>query len=279
VIRFPFSGFIVVTILPLAVGPASGALLNWPATSDDWNPLTAGGAYYTDPKKDYNPDRIDIVGTSTVTAGGWYFDDYGPSSPDTQLMFRMRLSQGNPLGNYVWQILIDTDGVTSGNTAIDYSLQVNNSGASQVELLAAVDLGTGQQRGGPNYNDVEFNTTALWSGALADYSRIVDPVDDGQHIGDGTADAWIDWGIPWSEFAAVTGVAYGSTIQVQLSTSASHSVINKDHPHDLGPKSPVSGGFSDVILVPEPASLTLLCIAGVCLLGFYLYRRRNCKAA
>jgi hypothetical protein len=237
----------------VVAAPANGGLIHWPVADGLWHPLMVGGAVYTDDAGDVSPKCVDVVGTAAAPAGLWFLYDGGTSDQaDDELMFRLRLSQGatnghdypGNLGHYVWQVIFDVD----GDDLIDWSLQVDNSGDNEVELLQAIV-------GGPTFGDVVLSSTQTWSGSLTDHSRLVDPTGDGQHVGSGTDDAFLDFGIGWADFSAATGLEQDDMFSVGLATSTSHSTNNKDNPPDL------PTGLADVVLVPEPDTAVMLGLA------------------
>jgi hypothetical protein len=210
------------------------------------------------------------VGSSTVPGLLWsYADNTTPDRSDDELMFRIRVGKGaqnsraypGNLGQYVWQIFIDSGGFAG---SIEWSLQLDNSGNGRVGL---VELTTG----GPTYADLVFSTSPAWTGSLEGFSRLVDPTGDGIHIGDGPADAFVDFGIPWADFAGAVGLPLHGSFRLGLSSSTSHVTTNKDFPGDLASTSSVATALSDPIGTPEPSTLFLIAVGG----GLLLIRRRS----
>jgi hypothetical protein len=180
-------------------------------------------------------------------------------------MWRIRLEEWVPMTpTVVWQVFMDID----GDGGIDFSMQLDMSGDNEVELVAAIT-------GGLTFGDVDLNTTAVWSGAVADFSRVITPTGDGSAFGGGGDDAFLDIGMPWETFAALTGASGSKPIYFGLSSSATHSGINKDLPFSLTAGDLVADGFSDAIFgIPEPSTFSLIA-AG--LLGLVSFARRTVR--
>lgn len=249
-------------LLGLSLVAASGAravIMNWPATDAGWIALRSGGVFYSDPVGDISPDWLDVVGdTTSFAAGYWAFSDAGTpgDSSDDEIMFRIRLEESKTNPSAVWQVFMDTD----LDGLVDYSFQVDESGDNAVELVAALV-------GGVTFNDISLDTTQLWSGSIAGFSRVVEPTGDGSTFGGAGDDAFLDFGMPWDTLSAITGASPDSPIRFGLSSSASHSAINKDLPFTLSGSDFVAAGFSDDVLgIPEP-STALLVGAGVLILA------------
>jgi hypothetical protein len=234
-----------------AATSAGAAIMNWPADDEDWHPFLAGGALYSDPVGDINPDWLDIVGDATHAAGYWAYSDAGtPSKLDDEIMWRIRLEEWKVNPNVVWQIFMD------------------ESGDNEVELVNAIT-------GGLTFGDVDLNTTAIWSGPIADFSRVITPTGDGSAFGGGGDDAFLDIGMPWATFSALTGASGSQPIRFGLSSSATHSGINKDLPFSLSSSDPVASGFTDPIFgIPEPSTFSMIA-AG--LLGLVSFARRSAR--
>jgi hypothetical protein len=141
---------------------------------------------------------------------------------------------------------VDSDDV------IDYSMQLDESGDNGVELVAATI-------GGTTWGEVSLDTTPLWLGSVAGFSRVIAPTGDGSSFGGGGDDAFLDIGMPWATFSSLTGASGSTPIRFGLSSSASHQAINKDLPFALSASDAVADGFTDPILgIPEPSSFSLL---------------------
>ncbi len=249
-------------------GGARADIANWPVDDSNWNAITLGGAFYSDPVGDINPDWLDIVGdTTTFGAGYWAFSDAGTPADktDDEIMWRIRLEEWKTNPNVVWQVFMDVD----GDDLIDYSVQVDESGGNVVELVAATT-------GGTTWGDVSLDTTALWSDTISGFSRVTIPTGDGSAFGGGGDDAFLDFGMPWLAFTSLTGVTGSTPIRFGLSTSASHVAINKDLPLSASASDPVAAGFSDAILgIPEPSTVTLLA-GGLVALALIARRSASC---
>lgn len=102
---------------------------------------------------------------------------------------------------------------------------------------------------GPTWNDVTLSASFAWTGPLAEWSRWI-PATDGSNF-DGDTDYFLDVAMPLSEFRASTGLTPADGFQLALTTSTSHTQLNKDFPLGLGPTSPVASGFAPA---PEPGS-------------------------
>jgi hypothetical protein len=246
-------------------GAVRADILFWPASDGDWNPMLSGGSFYSDPVGDINPDWLDVVGDSSFASGYWAFSDAGTGgdSSDDELMFRIRLEEAPNNANVVWQVFMDVD----LDGLVDFSLQVDESGDNAVELVPALV-------GGTTFSEVSLDTVAPWSGSIAGFSRFVVPTGDGSTFGGGGDDAFLDLGIPWDDFSALTGASGSDPIRFGLSSSASHSLINKDLPFSLSGSDPVAAGFADAVVgIPEPATATLLG-TGLLLLSAWRRSRR-----
>lgn len=241
--------------------PADAAAV-WPST---WQAITVGGGDYTDPVGDENPDSVDLIGgddgSGSYTAGFW-----NVSVADDQLSLRMRVDADGAGSNNVWQFLFDTDGDT---TTIDWVLEVRQSGSPSEKQVIFTQTATT----GPDFNDVQLSSTFLWTGALADWSRW-GAVTDGSNF-DGDTDYFIDAAIPLSTFFNLAPV---NGFRLALSTSTSHTQINKDEPLGLEATDPVSGGFGDYADTPEPNTGALTGL-GLCILAAYSRATRTRRTA
>jgi hypothetical protein len=265
------AGAVVVLSLVLGGSLASAATVTWPATDADWNPLFWNGVKYADALGDETPVWVDIVGSTTYPAGFWYISEEGTplDLSDDMLMFRMRLNQigVNGGGNdrqSVWQVLFDTDSDGGAN----FCLQVDGKTDKDVQFVATLTSGPPFSLP-PGPNPVTLSTTNIWfSTDLATYRRW-STAGDGSNFG-GDADTFLDMAMPWPVFATNTGLSQTDTLYVTLCTSASHEVINKDHPDSqlYGSSSPPPTGQ-----IPEPATV-LSVLAGLGLVGRVLRRRR-----
>ncbi len=259
----------ILLLLLWTVAPASDseAVAIWPdSIPEPWQGLTSGGGVYTDPLGDENPDSTDVVGgligATSYTAGFWH-----QSLANDQISFRMRIDESGLGDNNVWQFFLDTDG---DPTAIDWVLEVRQSGPPSDKEVIFTQATTG----GPTFKDVALSGTPAWTGTLADWSRWI-AVDDGSTFDEPPdapgSDFFIDVAMPLSLFQSITGIGPGGSIGLGLSTSASHTAINKDVPLGLAPTSLVSLGFGDPIAVPEPGSAVFV---GPGLAAFAALRRR-----
>ena len=245
--------------LALAVGvatPAAGAAL-WPTY---WNPLTLAGADYSDPVGDENPEATDLVGgldggTSFAAGFSWL------SEADDQLSLRMRLDEDGDGKNSVWQFLFETDGDL---TTIDWVLEVRQSGNPSGRQV----IFTPTTSGGPTFNDLAMSSTFAWTGALADWSRW-GAAGDGSNF-DGDPDAFLDVAIPLSVFRAATGLSLNDGFRLALSTSTSHTQVNKDLPLALLPTDLVGAAFTESVPEPGTGGLTAM---GLVALGVRRRRR------
>lgn len=242
-------------IIALILGTACFAKADviWPADAD-WTALMVGTDMYHDAVGDQHPGSIDLIGTTdSFSAGFWAFVENGDlvnGVASDVFMFRMRV--GGESGNYVWQAHLDTDGDASN---IEWIFQLVQSGSPKsrgVELIkTAID--------GTTLADIDIGgNTSSWLGDLSLYSRW-SPIE-------GSADFHVDFAIPWSEFKAITGVEEIEEIRTVLSTSTTHSGINKDAPLGASLTDQISNVLSESI--PEPAVVTLLLGSAGGLLAF-----------
>jgi hypothetical protein len=229
----------------------------WPAADTDWTALTIGTDNYFDDLGDQNPSSVDLIGTTdSFSAGYWALVENGHISGGTTndaFMFRMRV--GGESGNYVWQTHLDTDGNASNVEWIFQLVQSGNPGDQGVELIQTAV-------GGTTLADIDTGSnTASWLGELNLYSRW-------SAVPGGGTDFYVDFAIPWSTLTNITGVTEVNDIRAVLSTSTTHSGINKDAPLNSDLSLLVSNALSESI--PEPAVVTLLLGAGG---GMLFYRR------
>lgn len=243
-------GLLVITaiwVLP------TNAEIFWPSESD-WVALRQGTNYYYDALDDANPASIDLIGTTdTYSAGYWDYVINGYSTNGLSLAdaFMIRMRVGNDKKSFVWQALLDTDGVSS---SVEWILELVQSGGEHAVKLVPTTTG------GPTIDDVSFGTNnAAWLGDLSGFSR---------WSTNSPPYYQVDFAIPWSDFSASTGVTNVNQIRVVLATSTTHSgVINGDFQGDnIGEQ--ISNVLSDNI--PEPAVASLLIGAGG---GILIYRR------
>ena len=251
-------GLALACSLPMASAQAAAI---WP--SGPWTPLTVGGGDYTDSLGDENPSSVDLVGgddgSNSYTAGFWTQCEI-----DDQLSLRMRLDADGDGDNNVWQFLFDTDGDAS---SIDWVLEVRQSGSPSAREVVFTQTSVS----GPTFGDVALSETFAWTGSLADWSRWA-PVDDGSLFG-ADADYFLDTAIPLTTFRSLTGLSASDSFRLGLSTSTSHTQINKDLPLGLAPVDPVSSAFADSP-VPEPGTGALVAL-GLCALGVGVRSRGN----
>ena len=238
------------------------AAIVWPTSELEWKALTTnnGTSLYQDPAGDSSPSSSDIVGNSTYAAAFWFYQNNGTSSiNDDQLLFRIRIEDqpNNPQGT--WQIIFNTD----SDDGIDFALEYDASGSPDIiELVTTIDEG-------PTLGDVTFDTmTPPWSStAISDFTRWINPTGDGSDLGGDGGDAFLDLGIPWTDFSTVTGIAIDQPFQVGA-TSGTPNQINKDIPLGETTSSPVTVILADTIVaVPEPRGIALLILGGWFLLA------------
>ena len=252
---------ISMVLLPVLAGTLYGPPIVWPSDSA-WKPLLQdNGQYFWDSTGDESPAQIDVVGDTTTYPGAyWLYDCCGTSgtTADDQLLFRILVDeQPATAANYVWSIIIDTnqDGL------VEWGLQIDGKNNNVVELVPAVT-------GGLTIGEVQFSTTPSWSGAIADYSRFVAAPSNIN----GSPDGFVDFGIPWSTFASITGVNTGTSLAYAAVTSATDQLISRDVPMGLDGNAPVSSVLSsNRPVVPEPTTLVLF----AAVFGGSLLRRKR----
>lgn len=246
---------IALTALILPV--VSSADIIWDGLTN-WVSITIGGSVYNDPA-DQNPGSVDLIGNSTKAAGFWQFSE-GLTPAEDIFAFRLRVSAlpNNPQN--VWQILFETDG---DETNVEWILQLNYSGKDDGVFLTKTATGGD----GPSLGAITTVSTNHWEGTTAGYSQMTLA---GTDLDGQKDDAFIDLGVPWQEFSQLTGAAAVDQLRVAVTTSTTHTGVNKDAP--LGTDGPalvlVSDTLSDTI--PEPAVVSLLLGAGG---GMIFYRR------
>jgi hypothetical protein len=235
----------------------------WPA-DEDWTALTQGSDLYHDVSGEINPAAVDLVGSaSSYSAGLWALVEEGDTTggiTNDLFVLRMRL-RGNGAGKkFVWQAHLDTDGNSSD---VEWVLQLVQSGSNNGVELRQTAIG------GPTLKDVSAAPNSSWLGDLNLYSRWT--------AIEGSTDFHVDFAIPWSEFATITGATNITQLRAVLSTSTTHAnVINGDSPLGGTLDEQVSNVLSDTI--PEPAVATLLLSAGGGILAFRRLFKRTSAA-
>lgn len=223
----------------------------------NWVPIIVGGNLYNDPT-DQNPGSVDLLGDSTHAAGFWQLDE------GNSLSFRLRVSDlpNNPQS--VWQILLNTD---DNNSNVEWILQLNHSGSSDAVLLTQ----TTSTAGDLFLSDIDTLSTNHWAGTVGGFSQMTLA---GTDLDGAKADAFIDFGIPWADFERITGLTSVDELEVAVTTSTTHSGVNKDAP--LGTDGPGSFLISDSLSesIPEPTVASLLIGAGGGLIFYRRFRKR-----
>ncbi|MGC9317225.1 MAG: hypothetical protein ACP5KN_04225 [Armatimonadota bacterium] len=234
---------VITAVIALLVGavPTCADVL-WPQ-SHDWCALTCAAGLYFDPD-DSSQDWLDLRG-GTDDSGNPYAAAFWASDED-HLMFRLRLDATKP-GEVkgVWEMMMDAE----GDAILDWSLRVDSKTDDQVELLAITV-------GGPTLDDIEFAETPVWSGTMDRYHLLVDPTGDGS-LFDGDSDVFHQFAIPWSDFAAVTGVSDPRGLWLAPSVSRNDTSGFLDYPLDGSGGSFVGGTLSQA---PEPKTTALLAL-------------------
>lgn len=236
------------------------AAVPWPSTDGDWVALSYPSSPFVGyDAPDQNPKTVDLVGgvLSSVTYPLAYY-----SSEGGYLMYRLRVNGDTANPQSVWQVFFDTDD-DSPNDLFDYVLQLDLSSDNQVEFVAVDQTTTAV------LSAITIDTSnVLWTGLLGTYARYFLPADSSFS---GDADYFIDLAMPVGELSGLLGAA--NQLQVGITTSASHSVINKDFSLNLGGTDTVSSLLSDPFTVPEPRATMIL--AGLGLMGFAAWRFRR----
>ena len=120
------------------------------------------------------------------------------------------------------------------------------------------------------------NTTADWSGATSTYAQVVDT---GETDFGSQADVFIDIAVPLAELFPGTTFTTTDTFRVAITTSTTHSGINKEIPGSLSDTDDVANGWGDAfaaadVSVPEPGTWALFGL-GLTLLAVRTRRRRR----
>lgn len=259
---------LVVLCLPCSLAVAAPT---WPAADNLWDPVLVGGNLYVDAQADSGadyydtkpPKAMDIVGGVDPQGDGPFAAGFW-SLTAADLMFRVRVD-GDPSrgGQFVWTALLNTD----GDTDVDWALQLDLSGDNQVELVQALSGGPGNNwdvvlAGPPHGNAYDWTVYSRFSNASSpldapytgSHFHGPEPVDD---------DHFVDLAIPLSDFTGLTGWAAGDPLGIAFSTSASHITDNKDRPD--------YDGWGDVA-VPAPGAV-LLAGLGAAAVGWLRTRR------
>jgi hypothetical protein len=251
----------IVAFLFLAV-PAGVADIIWPA-DNDWTAIKIGADNYFDNEGDQHPDAIDLIGTtSSYSAGYWAYAEnatiYNGALED---LFMIRMRVGGNGGNYAWQAHLETDGDSTNVEWIFQLVQSGNPSNQGVELIKTAV-------GGTTLQDVDIGSnSASWLGDEAVFARW-SAVPSTTHF-------HLDFAIPWSEFETITGVSDLGDLRLVLSTSSSHSGINKDAPLGGALTDQISNALSESI--PEPTVATLLLGAGTGMIAFRRLFNRETK--
>jgi len=169
----------------------------------------------------------------------------GTSGGDA-LIFRSRYAATASNPQNVHQVWLDTDG---NSATVEWGLVLDMSGTDSLKFFQTLT-------GGPTLDDIVAADSNVWEAATGFHQYAV----AGTSLGGGT-DTFRDMGMDWSTFTNITGVTSLGQIRVLLSSSASHSVINKDRPLTGEGTTLVGDGLSDAI--PEPATFLLLGIGGM----------------
>ncbi|MBW2363230.1 MAG: hypothetical protein JRG84_20225 [Deltaproteobacteria bacterium] len=273
-------GLALIAVFAAAAADAQGAAL-WP--SEPWVALTVGGADYWDVLGDENPEATDLVGGIddgisysalvggiddgiSYSAGAWH-----ESTTNDQLSLRMRLDADGSTSNSVWQFMFNTD----TDPDVDWVLEVRQSGSPGGQQV----IFTAASPGGPLFDDIALDPAYDWTGPLADWRRWI-PVTDGSTF-DGDPDYFLDTAIPLSTFHAITGLNQGDSYSIALSSSTSHTQVNKDIPLGLNDTDPVSSAFADLLYdAPEPgtAGLSAMGLCWLAVLRSRARRRARCRS-
>ncbi|MBN2799003.1 MAG: hypothetical protein JXX28_07630, partial [Deltaproteobacteria bacterium] len=205
----------------------TGVVWAWPASSD-WEALEKGANILDDVCGDVSGgDTWDIIGDSATPAA--YMADDG-----TNLWFRLRLSDlpysmagGTPKDwkRFGWGIMFETDWDAT-TPKYDYILYVD--GVSGQVTFSRNDVGTADFTADvPEVTLYSYPAPLAASGAPgAGYAGYLDAGTD--VCGDGVGDVFVDWGMPWVDFTAATGLSSLADVAVVMGTSASTQRFSKD---------------------------------------------------
>jgi hypothetical protein len=247
-------GWSIIALLMLFGGTVKGDVI-WPQESD-WTAIRSGANYYYDAEGDQSPASIDLIGTTDIYSAGYWalVSDGYVSGGTTGDVFMIRLRVGGNGGNYVWQAHFETDGNSSD---IEWIYQLVQSGNPADHGVALIQTAVG----GSTLSEIDTGSNvSAWQGNLAEFSR--------WSTISGTTHYHVDFAVPWTEFSSFTGVTNITDMRVILSTSTSHSGINKDAPLGNSLSEQISEALSDSI--PEPTVASLIIGAGC---GLVFYRR------
>ena len=230
-----------------------------------WAPVTVGVVVYQDghneppDMNDLNystppsPAKLDIVGNAGSPAAYFAYDGQ-------YMYFRMRVDNDPALGGdpqSVWQAVLNTD----GDSTADWVIQWDMTGDNQVELALATAGSPIDVTPWSNLAYVASPHTPPTGGVATDWYQYA-PNGDTTTFPDNPpeSDYFIDFAFDKATFDA-TLIANSQTpvdsIQLVFSTSGQHINSNKDLP---------DGGWSDTVIVPEPATMSLLALGGIAML-------------
>jgi hypothetical protein len=244
----------------------AGAVPSWPGLDSGWNTVTIGGSMYVDARTNDAWDNrgtppqspVDIVGGIDQNGKGPFAAGFWAQTAE-ELMFRMRVDTNPSVGGqFVWTALLNTD----GDSDVDWAVQLDLSGDNQVELVQALSGGPANGwdvtlAGTPH--SIGFEDGTYWR--FVEVSGTLDPPYTGsQFYGPGPAngDWFVDIAIPLATFHATTGWNSGDPLGIAFSTSSTHTLDNKDRPDD--------SDWAEIPLIPAPGALILGSL-GACVVG------------
>lgn len=250
-----------------------GSYNNW---ASEWTAISS----LNDADDALTEERLDFVGDSSNAGASW-------ADNGTHLFFRLRVNDAAAVFSDTLLILIDVENYLYGagfenddphtpdfSLAWDSNQIQSNHGFEMLVRDATGSLWSDIQmtdldgsNGQKETNDINGDVSGRgYDGYIRTLSN-----QGTVNFGDTT---YIDFAVSWNYLEAYTALARGQTWNVALGSIASatdHNRIDADVAGGANPQSLVTLGWSDPIVVPEPATITMLSLVGV--LGLFIRRR------